>query len=280
VENQDQRVYYLPFEPMSDLPIAGPGQKTGYRVRLAVFEGPLDLLLHLIEREELDITRISLALVTDQYLQYLSALEEQAVDDLTDFVVVAARLLLIKSQALLPRPPTPSPEKDEDAGDELLRQLLAYKRFKAAAKHLEERQLQGQRSYVRLAPRPYFGSGTEHLEAVPLAALVAAAQRALQSQPSTDPTNGVIPPFSVTIDDQIELITSKLIHQAQLTFSGLLTATRTRQEVIVTLMALLELIKREEIQARQERMFGEIIILPLYLASFPNPRSNPSETKP
>ena len=104
---------------MSDLPITAPGQKTGYHVRLAVFEGPLDLLLHLIEREELDITRVSLARVTDQYLEYLSALEELQVDDLTDFVVVAARLLLIKSQALLPRPPLTLLPEDEDAGDEL-----------------------------------------------------------------------------------------------------------------------------------------------------------------
>src|SRR3990170_2755668 len=102
-----------------------------YEVRLPVFEGPLDLLLHLIEREELDITKVALAQVTDQYLAYLAMLKEVEVQVLTDFLVVAAKLLLIKSQALLPKPP-PSvlDEEEEDIGDELARQLRVYKQFK------------------------------------------------------------------------------------------------------------------------------------------------------
>ena len=248
---------------MSDLPISAPGQRTGYRVQLAIFEGPLDLLLHLIEREELDITRVSLARVTDQYLEYLEALEELRVDDLSDFVVVAARLLLIKSQALLPRPPTPLHQEDEDAGEELLRQLLAYKKFKEAAKQLQERQMQGWRSYVRLAPTPQIKTGIEHLEAVPLEALLTAARRTIQMHPPTPPVSDVVLPFPITIDDQIDFITRTLSQKLQISFTSLLTTTYTRQEVAVTLLAVLELIKQQQIQARQERMFGEILILPL-----------------
>jgi segregation and condensation protein A len=250
---------------MPDLPIAAPGQRTGYRVRLAVFEGPLDLLLHLIEREELDITRVSLARVTDQYLEYLAALEELQVDDLADFVVVAARLLLIKSQALLPRPPTPTPQEDERVGEELIRQLLAYKQFKEAAQRLQERTAQGLRSYVRLAPPPHLGigAGLEHLEPVSLEVFLTAARRALKTPPPAPSVDGVVAPFTITIDDQIKLIAQSLARQPQISFTGLLTVAHSRQEISVTLLAVLELIKQLKIQARQERMFGEIVILAL-----------------
>ena len=248
---------------MSDLPIAPPGQKTGYRVRLAVFEGPLDLLLHLIEREELDITRVSLARVTDQYLEYLTALEELEVEDLADFVVVAARLILIKSQALLPRPPTPTPEKSEDAGDELIRQLLAYKQFKKAAQYLGDRHSQGLRSHVRVAPVLPAAAGIEYLEPVPMEALLAAAHRAMQTRPSTPDVGEIVAPINITIRDQIERITHTLTQQLKVSFTDLLTPTYSRQEVAVTLLALLELIKRREIKVRQERRFGKIILLPV-----------------
>ncbi len=248
---------------MSDLPIAARGQKTGYRVQLAVFEGPLDLLLYLIEREELDITRVSLARVTDQYLEYLAALEELQVGDLTDFVVVAAQLLLVKSQALLPRPPTPAHPEEEDAADALLRQLQIYKQFKQAAKHLEERQVLGARSYVRLAPHPYIETGIDHLEPVSLEALLAAAHQAIQARSATSSAENAITPFTLTIDDQINLITDTLKRMSQVDFTDLLTEAYCRQEVAVTLLALLELIKRHEVQARQERMFGRIFILPM-----------------
>jgi segregation and condensation protein A len=102
----------------------------GYQVTLPVFEGPLDLLLHLIERQELDITAISLAQVTNQYLEYLGRVSERNPGNLADFLVVAAKLLLIKSRVLLPQPPVPLAPEEEDVGDDLVRQLMEYKRFK------------------------------------------------------------------------------------------------------------------------------------------------------
>jgi segregation and condensation protein A len=243
--------------------IASPGKTSGYRVELPVFEGPLDLLLHLIEREELDVTRVSLALVTDQYLDYLAALDETDVEDLTDFVAVAAQLLLIKSKMLLPRPPALVAQDDEDVAQDLIQQLLIFKRFKEAAKHLENRRAQGQRSYVRIAPPPTIPTGIEHLETVPLEALVSAARNAMQRLPAEPPSEEVVAPFPITIHDQIDLIRGILSSRPQVNFTDLLASANSRQEIIVTLMAVLELIKLLEIAARQERMFGEIVILPL-----------------
>jgi segregation and condensation protein A len=105
------------------------GRQLNYTVRTTVYEGPLDLLLDLIERAELDITSVSLALVTDQYLAYIKNLERINADEVSAFLVIAAKLLQIKSEALLPRPPT-RPAGEEDAGRSLVDQLKLYKRFK------------------------------------------------------------------------------------------------------------------------------------------------------
>lgn len=248
-------------------PIPAPGQITGYRVQLLVFEGPLDLLLHLIERQELDIARVSLALVADQYLAYLRVLEEVRPDDLADFVVVAAKLLLIKSEALLPRPAEPpSAQEEEDVGDELVRQLIAYKRFKEIARGLGEREAAGLRAYVRLAPAPRPESGIEHLEPISLQELLLAVRRALEVGPVKPPVDEVVAPFPVTIDDQIALILGKLSSEstpgerAQVGFGELLSEDCSRREIAVTLLALLELVKQLRVLVAQERMFGEIVI--------------------
>jgi segregation and condensation protein A len=255
---------------MPDLPITAPGKITGYRVQLPVFEGPLDLLLHLIQREELDITRVSLARVTDQYMEYMAALEKLRVDDLADFVVVAARLLLIKSEALLPRPPAPVSEEEQDVGDELVRRLLIYKQFKQVAQNLQAWQAQERRSYVRLAPAPHIESRLEHLEPVSLEALLAAARRALETRPPSPSAGDIVAPFPLTIGDQIELVRRTLARRPQISFTGLLTAGYSRQEIAVTLLAVLELIKRQKINVRQARMFGEIVILPIPSLQKPN----------
>src|SRR6185295_15384281 len=121
-----------------------------YTVQLPVYAGPLDLLLQLIERDELDITKVALAQVTDQFLSYLKVLESLNLGDIADFLVIAARLILIKSEALLPRPVVREPG-EEDPADELARQLIAYKRYKEIALTLREREDAGLRTYLRLA---------------------------------------------------------------------------------------------------------------------------------
>jgi len=244
-----------------------------YEVKLAVFEGPLDLLLHLIEREELDITRVSLAQVTDQYLEYIGLLEELTAEVLADFLLVAAKLLLIKSEALLPRPPRgPGEEEEEDVGDELARQLIEYKKFKEAALGLRQREETGLRAYVRVAPPPRLERPFGHkrsdgqdrpldLEGLSLADLVEAVHRALDARPALPPVSEVVTPFTVTVAEKMALIKEKLKRHKQVSFNCLLDQATSRAEIIVTLMAVLELIKLRGIVVQQERLFGEIVIL-------------------
>jgi segregation and condensation protein A len=195
-----------------------------YQVQLPVFEGPLDLLLHLVEREELDITTIALAQVTDQYLAYLAELERRQVEELADFLVVAAKLLLIKSQALLPQPPVLTPE-EEDVGEELVRQLQAYKRFKEVAALLHEREKQGLRGYVRIAPLPR-PEPQPDLGNVALTDLLAYVQEALDALPA--PAVGeVVTPITVTVEEQIARIETQLTRQGQVRFREFLSEART-----------------------------------------------------
>jgi segregation and condensation protein A len=214
-----------------------------YEIRLPVFEGPLDLLLHLIEREEMDVTTVALAQVTGQYLAYLAELEHRQVKELADFLVVAAKLVLIKSRSLLPRPPALTPEA-QDVGDELVRQLQVYKRFKEIGALLHEREQQGLRGYVRIAPLPHLEPQLD-LGDVTFHDLLAAVQEALEAIPAP-PVGQVVAPITVTVAEQIVCI--------------ILSAATTRVEVIVTLLALLELIKQDQISVRQEKLFGQIII--------------------
>ncbi|UCC63571.1 MAG: segregation/condensation protein A [Anaerolineae bacterium] len=238
-----------------------------YRVRLPLFEGPLDLLLHLIEREELDITKISLAQVTDQYLAYISRLEELNPETLADFLVIAARLLLIKSQVLLPRPETELPAADkEDPGEALARQLREYKRFKEVAQYLKERAASGFCTFVRIAPPPELPRSVD-LSGVSLNDLLVAWQQALLTQLPEQDLRVPSPQPTITIGDKIALIRRRLAQQDRVTFSSLLIETSSRLAVIVTFIALLEMLKSQEVTLHQEAVFGEIFIIAVPPAS-------------
>lgn len=231
-----------------------------YQVQLPIFEGPLDLLLHLIEREELDITKVALAQVTDQYLAYLAILKEIEVELLTDFLVVAAKLLFIKSQALLPKPPPSlADEGEEDVGDQLARQLRAYKQFKLVAQTLRLREEEGLRSFIRLAPPPKLEPRLS-LGEVSLDDLVAAVRQALVVRPPDPVVDEVVSPVNVTIGQQMALIRDELTRRSQVSFQYLLHRAASRVEIIVTFLAVLELIKQYAIEVRQDSLFGEIVI--------------------
>jgi segregation and condensation protein A len=232
-------------------------QAVDYQVQLPVFEGPLDLLLHLVEREELDITTIALARVTDQYLAHLAELERHQARDLAEFLVVAAKLLLIKSQALLPRPPSLLPE-EEDVGEDLVRQLQAYKRFKEIASTLHEREKEGLHGYVRVAPLPRLDPQLD-MGNVVIGDLLMYVQEALDALPAP-PVGDVVTPVTVTIDKQIERIEKQLSRREKVGFREFLSVAATRVEVIVTLLAVLEMVKQDRARVRQEQLFGEILI--------------------
>lgn len=229
---------------------------SAYEVTLPFFKGPLDLLLHLIQERELEITKISLAKVTDQYLAYLSHLERLEVDSLADFIAVAAQLLLIKSQAILPQPPVL--EFEEEIGDELVRRLIEYQKFKAAAQGLRSREEEGLRAYPRaVTAQPRLPL---QLEGVSLNDLVGVLRQALQEQP-VGSVGEVVSPLSISLPAKIEELERLVRRRRRLNFTRLLRRAKSRLEIIVTFLALLQLIKRRKIAVQQDRPFGEITLL-------------------
>lgn len=227
-----------------------------YTVITPVYEGPLDLLLQLIESAELDITKLALAEVTDQFLDYLNQMQERAAEEVSEFIVIASKLVQIKSEALLPRPPMREPG-EEDPGEALARQLIAYKRYREIANILEERENAGLRTYLSLAPPPKI-EGVLDLSDITLEDLFFAAKEAFsRSENQMSLTNATTPP-RLTIRHKIGKITSLLKSQKKITFFSLLEDQYSRLEIVVTFLAILELIKRRFIHAHQELLFSDI----------------------
>jgi segregation and condensation protein A len=239
-----------------DLKIAEQ-QTSGYTVTIPVYEGPLDLLLQLIERAELDITAVALAQVTDQFLAYIHQMQVPA-DEISAFLVIASRLVQIKSEALLPRAPVRE-AGEEDPGESLARQLRIYKRFKEIANWLDVRMGNHLHSYLRVAPPPRV-EGRIDLSGLTLSDLLAAAESIFAEEAEKQSLGTVISAPSITIREKINLIAEKLSLNPNTFFRGLLSDKPTRLEVVVTFLALLELVKRYRVSARQEALFSEIEI--------------------
>jgi segregation and condensation protein A len=231
-------------------------QARAYSVATPIYEGPLDLLLQLIERAELDITKLSLAQVTDQYLERLRTLQEQAVEEVSAFLVIAARLLQIKSEILLPRPVVRE-EGEEDPGEALARQLIIYKRFKEIGQMLAGRESAGLRTFLRVAP-PLKVEPVLDISGLNLADLLAAAQLIFLESDRRSPLDSVVAAPRITIREKIGLIARFLRRHGHATFRGLLSRRPTQLDIVVTFLAMLELIKRRMVLVRQEDLFGEI----------------------
>jgi segregation and condensation protein A len=230
-----------------------------YQIDLPVFTGPLDLLLHLIERQELDITAISLLTVTEQYLEQVARLKENKVEQLIDFLVIGARLVLIKSRALLPKSPVllPGDDEEEDPAEALARQLQAYKQFKQAAAWLAKCEAEGRRTYLRLAPPPRLEARLD-LGGVTAGSLSAAVQAALARTTRLEESVSLVQRRAITVEAQIERLRRDLKQAGSYTFRHLLSSQPSRVEVAVSLLAVLELIKRQEVEAFQTEPFGPI----------------------
>jgi segregation and condensation protein A len=266
-----------------------PGSTNGngsFQVRLDVFEGPLDLLLKLIERKQLDISKIALAEVTHAFLRYLEAHPNMPPAPMASFVWVASKLILIKSQMLLPRPPLPrSDDEEEDLGDELVRRLEAYKQVKEAAKWLRAREEAGLRSYERpalldasqsalrgLVLRPPFAQGNETsmgelgtgLEGVTLTKLVKLVQRRMQLELPVGPPRGTVTRGHViTVAEKVVHLRARLSHLKEggripLGSEFVMAAALSRTEVAVLFLAVLEIVRRKYGSAEQDELFGEI----------------------
>ena len=237
-------------------------QTEGYLISTDIYEGPLDLLLELIERAELDITRLALAQVTDQYLAYLRGLKDRSAAEVSAFLVIASRLVQIKSAALLPRPTVEVIEsEEEDLGEALARQLIQYKRFKELGAELEKRQAEGLRTYLRLAPPPKVNVQPKlDLNGLSLSHLMAAARDIFAHEARLPELSQVVSMPRVTIRDKINAILGSLKKIKVASFRGLLSPRTSRVEVVVTFLAMLELVKRHIVSAQQDSLFGEIQI--------------------
>lgn len=230
-----------------------------YVIELPAFAGPFDLLLHLIERNELDITAISLAQVTAQYLEQIEQLkQDKRLEHLIDFIVIGARLVLIKSRALLPQNPAIrlDDEEEEDPAEALARQLREYKAFKQEAEWLRQRVEQGLRTYLRVVPPPKIESKLD-LSGITLDTLQQALHDVLARVEKSEESVKLVTKRRITIEGQIEVL-RRTIQGGSVQFQELLSAEVTKVEVCITLLAVLELIKRRELMAEQPEMFGPI----------------------
>jgi len=234
---------------------------TMHAVRTPVFEGPLDLLLHLIEREDLDITAVSLVQVTDQYLAALRSAESLDLRALADFVAVGAKLLFLKSRALLPRSPEQA-EADAREADEIAEDLTArleeYRVFKDAASYLRSLDEAGHRSFVRVAPPPVDWLPTG-LERVTMKQLLKALSAAIERLPPAPPPERLLRPL-INLAERREAVLGAVRRGGRVAFTQLIAGCRTRLEAVVTFLAVLDLLKTDALIAEQAAAFGEIVL--------------------
>jgi len=232
-----------------------------YKVKLEVFEGPLDLLLFLIKRDEIDIYDIPIEHITRQYLEYIEAFKELDLDIAGEFVVMAAHLILIKSRSLLPVHQQGEEETEEEADPrwELVRQLLEYKKFKDAAAHLGEREAHQNALFGRVPETPEFES-ERPLSEVSIFDLINAFQKILRRVNKVENLREIFEE-NYTVSDKIDFVLKMTASCTALKFSDLFACAASRTEMVVTLLALLELIRLKQISIRQDEPFGEIELM-------------------
>ncbi len=235
--------------------------ETDYKVKLEVFEGPLDLLLYLIKRDEIDIYDISIERITRQYLEYLQAFKELKIDIAGEFVVMAANLIYLKSRSLLPldqQPPEEDAEEDDPRWD-LIRQLIEYKKFKEAAAQLHDRALDQERIFTRDGGSVAIAEAPLPLNEVGIFQLIHAFQEVIKRVEAREDLQEIFGErFSVS--DKIEKILERVANGTSVRFSELFGQIVSRVEIVVTFLALLELIRLNQVRALQPKMFDEIEI--------------------
>lgn len=232
-----------------------------YRVSLTQFEGPLDLLLHLIDKAEINIEDIFVSEITAQYLAYMDDLSELDMDRASSFLTVAAQLLLIKSRSLLPRPPAED-EEEEDPKEALLRQLREYKAFKEVSGELNERFEQAKKSLARLPEDIVLPPQKFELQNATLDSLYSAFLTVLNREDDTAETQDKtqnVRPDTFTVRDRVVHLRSKL-KEGRVRFTDLFSDTSTRMEKVVTFMALLEMLAHGEVHITQGATFAPIYI--------------------
>jgi segregation and condensation protein A len=231
-----------------------------YQVKLPAFEGPLDLLLHLIRVNEVDIYDIPIARITDEYFQYLALLEELDLEVAGEFLVMAATLVYIKSKMLLPADPsaTEEPFEEEDPRTPLVDMLLEYQRFRAAAETLSGREDQQRQFFFRSTPLEVL-SGGGPLE-VNLFDLLTAFREVLERAKDQPVLEFLTRPVS-TAERMVAILDRVATAEPFVTFDSLFPPDADRWLVILTFLALLELLRQGSIRVRQQVDFGDIVVM-------------------
>ncbi|MGO9245337.1 MAG: segregation and condensation protein A, partial [Verrucomicrobiia bacterium] len=235
-----------------------------YKVKLEVFEGPLDLLLYLIKKEEVDIYDIPIERITNQYMEYLTLMQMLNLEVAGEFLVMAATLMYIKSRMLLPADQQVTDAETEEGEDprwELIRQLVEYKKFKDAGLQLGQREEQQANIFSRGSPE----SGIEVDKDIPLAEvsifdLINAFNEVLKKASAREDFREIIEE-RFTVSDKIEEILYTLRDRSEMIFGELFANASSRAEVVVTFLALLELIRLKRLKVVQVEAFGEIRVL-------------------
>jgi len=238
--------------------------EAAYKVRLDVFEGPLDLLLYLVRKDEVDIYDIEIGRITKQYLEYLEQMESIDVEIGGEFIVMAANLLYIKSRTLLPtdlQTPVDDEGEDEDPRWELIRQLIEYKKFKEAAGELRDREDLANKLFGRTPSAPPPDGGATLLAGeVGALDLIAAFQRVLDRIEKQKGALREIEADRFTVSEKIEYVLKILPVNEPLMFEELFAGQTTRGEVVATFLALLELVRLRHVHVEQEGAFGGIML--------------------
>jgi len=231
------------------------------KVQLDIFEGPLDLLLHLIKKNEVSIADIPIATITEQYLATLELIEMLSLDVAGEFLVMAATLVHIKSRMLLPPDETDLEEEEEggDPRDELVRRLLDYQRFKEAAGELERRDILKRDVFVR-SPEPPEQMETVGFETVSLFDLISALRTVLDRLPKDSAHQVELE--TVSMREKMSQLLEDLHRKGKVVFQELFAGAVSRLEVVVTFLAMLELVKIRAVKIWQEEMMGPIVIAP------------------
>lgn len=232
-----------------------------YRVKLDNFEGPLDLLLYLVEKEKINILEVSLASIVDQFMEYLAIMEELSLEIAGSFLVVAATLLEIKSRRLLPKLPGEALEEEEESEMALLERLLQYKQFKEAALLLSEREGAAALHYAR-NPESEHAHGSEPIQVYREASLfdLLAVLNKFSFKPP--PPKRFAPARSVVnVIVVLENVRQRLAEGSRLLFRDLIVEAPGRDAAIALFLAVLELMRLREIVAVQEYLFGEILLI-------------------
>jgi segregation and condensation protein A len=233
-----------------------------YKVKFEVFEGPLDLLLYLIKKEEVDIYDVNLTQLATEFIEYIEVMRLLDLEIAGEFLVMASTLMYIKSRELLPleqQVQTEGEDEGEDPRWELIRQLVEYKKFKDAASQLQVLEVRQEDIFPRLPVKPEFATEAPARSEASLFDLVNAVSAILKRVTQRDDLRDVFED-KWTVSEKIEFIIKTISERPRLKFSELFASAMSRTEVVVTFLAMLELIRLKQLVAVQSEAFGEIDI--------------------